>query len=176
MAEIIVPHTVVYEIDRPASVADVVSALLGAEQLLRETVPLLEGCIDGLAIERIQISVREISQQSPLRTALFAALVVVYQKDLEKAVPSIADKLFGVDVPEHYTTALTLAFCLLLLYGAEAIYNQVSKKAFSKRIREHMDSVSKELAGECGISEERVRTILEKNTGKVDSESWGIRH
>ena len=58
MAEIYFPHEVVYQVEGPATVAEVVSALLGAEQLLRETAPLLEGCVDGLTIERIQVSVR----------------------------------------------------------------------------------------------------------------------
>jgi hypothetical protein len=166
MAEVIFPHDVVYEIEQPASVADIVAALVGTEVLLRETGPLLEGCIDGLTVERIQISVRRISQESPLRAAFFAALVVAFQKDLEKAVPLIAEQLFGTHVPESYNTILTLAFCLLLFYGAESIYTQVNKKVFSKRIREQFDAVAKELSGECNVSEERIKNILEKRYGK----------
>jgi hypothetical protein len=65
--EIILPHQVIYQIAKSASVADVVDSLVGTEQLLRETLPLREGVVDGLTIERIQISVRDISQESPPR-------------------------------------------------------------------------------------------------------------
>jgi hypothetical protein len=57
-------------------------------------------------------------------------------------------------------------FCILLLYGADTIYSQVNKKAFSKRIREQLDGTVKELSAECGLSEERINKILEKRYGK----------
>ena len=166
MAEILLPHVIVYDLERPASVSDVVSALLGAEQLLRETIPLLEGCVNGLTIERIAISVRHLSQGSPLRAAFYVAIVFTFQKDLEKAVPAIAEQILGTHVPADYNTILVLAFCLLLFYGADSIYSQVSKGAHSRRIRQHLDSVTKELAGECRISEERIKKILETKYGK----------
>jgi hypothetical protein len=163
--EIIIPHEVLYRLDRPVAVADVVEALLGTEQLLRESGPVLADLISGLTVEQVRISVRHISQESPLRTALFAAIVFTYQKDLEKAVPAIAEQL-GLHITAAHHTIITLLFCLLLFYGAESIYTQVSKKAFSKRIREQFDSTAKELSAECGISEEKIKGILEKRYGK----------
>jgi hypothetical protein len=166
MAEIVLPHEVEYELGAPATVSDVVAALLGTEILLREVGPILETCIEGLTVEHVQVGIRRISQDSPLRIAFFTALVLAYQKDLEKAVPAIAEQLFGLHVPESYNTVLTLAFCLLLFYGAESIYSQVNKTAFSKRIREQLDEAARELSGECSIPEERIKKILEKRYGK----------
>ena len=164
--EIILPHRVTYQIDGRASVADVVEALLGTEQLLRETIPLLEGCAPGLTIEKIAITGERISQDSPLRQALYVALFAVFQKDFEKAVPMIAEKLFGLGIPPEYNPVLTIAFCVVLFFGAETIYNQVSTKAFASRIREHLDGAVKELAEETGVAEPKLRKILETRYGK----------
>ncbi|MEJ0074647.1 MAG: hypothetical protein WDO17_04230 [Alphaproteobacteria bacterium] len=166
MPEIIVPHRVVYYVEQPVPVADVVSALLATEQLLRETAPLLESCVPGLTIERVGISVRNLSQESPFVQSLIVAIYALHQKDLDKAMSKLAEQFYGAPVPEAYNSLLSLAFVILLLYGAEAIRNQVSKKAYSQRIRQQLDSVARELSGECGVSEERIKKILEKQYGK----------
>jgi hypothetical protein len=166
MPEVFLPHEVIYEVERPVPIADVVASLLGTEQLLREMALLLEDCIPGLTVERIRVSVRHLSQESPFRQAFLVALLLVFQPELEKAVPIIAEQLLGMKVPAHYNTVLTLCFCMLLFYGAEAIYSQVSKKGHSKRLREQFDSIAKELAGESGIAEERIKKILEAKYGK----------
>lgn len=160
-----IPHRVVYATEYPVSVADVVASLLASEQLLRETIPLLEECIPGLTIEAINISVRQVSQESPLVQSLIVAIFALYQKDLDKAMPRVVEDFLGVKVPESAGTLLSLAFIVLLLYGADAIRNQVSKKAHAKRIRENFEAVARDLSGECGIAEERVKKILAKHYG-----------
>lgn len=164
--EIIVPHRIVYRIERPASVDDVVSALVASEIILRESVPFLAECVDGVTVERIRISVSRISQESPLIFGLLAAIVTVFQKDMEKSVPIIVENFFGAKLPQEYTAPLTIAFCVLLVYGIDSIRNQISKKAFSKRIHGHMDGLVKELSAECGVSEEKIKKIVEKRYGK----------
>jgi hypothetical protein len=134
--EIILPHRVTYQIDGRASVADVVEALLGTEQLLRETIPLLEGCAPGLTIEKIAITVERISQDSPLRQALYVALFAVFQKDFEKAVPMIAEKLFGLGIPPEYNPVLTIAsvsFCFSAL-------KRSTTKLVPRRLRAALES------------------------------------
>jgi hypothetical protein len=102
--EIRVPHRILYEISDAAPVADVIESLLGAEALLQEIGPLLEGCIPGLHVEKIQVSVRSISQESPLKEIFWAALFITFQKDLEADVPKIVEDIFGVHVPDQYDT------------------------------------------------------------------------
>jgi hypothetical protein len=57
-------------------------------------------------------------------------------------------------------------FCLLAFYGVEYIYSQVNGKAFSKRLRAHTDELTKELSRETGVSEEKIKSILESKFGK----------
>lgn len=164
--EIQFPHEFVYETAETADIADVIASLLGAEQLIRETAPLLQGCLQGVSIQKINVSVRSISQESPLRETLFVAMFLVYQKDLEHGVSVLSEQIIGSPIPAEFKTIATIAFCLLLYHGADFIFSQVNKNSFSKKIRAQSESLATELADECGISKERVQTILEKQYGK----------
>jgi hypothetical protein len=163
--EILVPQRFVYGTAEPAPISDVIASLSAAETLLHSTGPLLEGLIPGLTIDRIDVSVREISQESPLREILLATLVATFQKDLEKDVPPILEKLTGIKIPDHYDSIVALGFCVLLFYGVDFVYTQVNRSAFSKRIRDGLDGTIKDLALEFAVPEERVRTILENKYG-----------
>lgn len=164
--EIRVPHQITYDVPAAVTVAEVVESLLGAEALLREIAPLLEGCIPGLHVEKIDVSVRSISQESPLKEIFWGALFLTFQKDLEADVPKIIEDLFGVQVPDHYDTIVTLAFCLLLFYGADFLYHQIHKVAQSFRIRKQLDSLISEISRDCSIPEEKIKTLLEDRYSK----------
>lgn len=164
--EVRVPQTIIYETEGVVPVSDVVAALLGAEQVFRDVGPLLECCFPNLKVHGVQVSVKEITQNSPLREILYATMFVTYQDDLQKDVPAIIHQAAGVDVPDHYARLVTIAFCLLLFYGIDFLYSQVSKKAFSRRIRAHLNEFTKELSAEFGISEERIHKLVEDKFGK----------
>jgi hypothetical protein len=164
--EIRVPQTIIYETDQVVPVADVVAALLGAEQIFRDVGPLLECFFPNLKVDGVRVSVKEISQNSPLREILYATLFLTYQDDLQKDVPAIIHQTTGLDVSDHYTKLVTIVFCLLLFYGIDFIHSQVSKAAFSKRIRSHLDEFAKDLSAESGISEERIHKLITEKFGK----------
>jgi hypothetical protein len=164
--EIRVPQIFVYETEEAVPVADIVTALLAAEQLFRDTAPILECCFPGVTIERVSVSVKEIAQNSPLREILYATVFLTYQSDLEKDVPAVIKSLTGSTVPDHYHRIVTIVFCLLLFYGADFVYNQISKAGFSRRLRGRFHEFAKELSAECGISEERIHKLLEDKFGK----------
>lgn len=162
--EIRVPHKILYQVDKPVPIADVIASLLATEQLMRNVAPLLEECFPGVHVEKIELSVGEISEGS-LKEILYTALFLSIQKDLEKQVPAAIEYLTGHKVT-GYESIVTLIFCVVLFYGADFIYSQVNRGAFSKRIRKHLKDAIKELSGESGISEERISQILEKAYGK----------
>jgi hypothetical protein len=96
--EIRVSHKIEYQVERGVPVADLVASLLATEQLLRDTAPLLQECFPGLTIEKIEVSVGEISEGS-LRELLFVTLFAAFQKDLDKDVPAAIEQLTGAHVP-----------------------------------------------------------------------------
>jgi hypothetical protein len=75
MVEFRLPHEVYYETGERISILDVTEALLGTEELLTELGPLLEACVPGLTVERIEVSINEISEGS-LRELMWAAIFV----------------------------------------------------------------------------------------------------
>ena len=164
--DIVAPHQIVFETDEQVPIADVVASLLGAEQLFRDIGPLLEACIPGLRVEKITVSVRSISQESPLKEILILGIIAQFQKDLEKGVPQIIEKLTGTHVPVEYNSLVSLIFIVLAFYGIDFIYTQVSHGAFSRRIREKFDDFTKELSKETGLSEERISGLLLEKYGK----------
>jgi hypothetical protein len=88
--EIRVPHVVEYIVPQPPSVSDVIQSLQGAERVFLEIRQILEGCVDGIDIERIDIRVSQITHSSPLREVIFGVIFLTFQKDLEKEVRQLS--------------------------------------------------------------------------------------
>lgn len=158
---LVIPHRIIYETDEPVPVSDVIDSLLGAERILFEIAPVLEGLVDGLAIEPIGIAVSEISQNSPLREILFYTLFLTFQKDLEGEVPTVIETLTGIRVSDSYDTIVTLVFCMLFFYGLEAIASHVRSAGPDRGLKKQMDSLTEEVAADLNVSPEKVRKVLE---------------
>jgi hypothetical protein len=82
--EISIPHQVIFETEEPVPVSEIIASLLGAEQILRDVGPLFEEYYPGFKIDSLRVSVRLISQESPLKEFFYLGLVATYQKDLVK--------------------------------------------------------------------------------------------
>jgi len=165
MAEYRLPHEVYYEITERASVSDVIDSLLGIEELLTEMGPLLEACVPGLTVERIEVSIQEVSQGS-LKELIWAALFVAYQTDLEKEVPNLLENLFGIKTGHEYPTIVTVLFLLLTFYGLDFIYKRLAKLEEGNRARAQLDGLIHEAAGYYHVSEDKMRSILEERYAK----------
>jgi hypothetical protein len=105
--DIVTPHQIVFETNEPVPIAEIVASLLGAEQLFRDVAPLLEAIFPGFRVERINVSVRVISQESPLRELFVVGVIATFQKDLEKDVPTVIEHLSGAHIPDEYRTNRT---------------------------------------------------------------------
>jgi hypothetical protein len=157
--EVRFPYQIFYEVPADVPVADAIESLLGAERLLLDIGPLLERLIPELEVQ-VRVYVREVSQHS-LREVLLTALFITYQKDLEKEVPDLVNKLFGADLSEHRTITAIL-FMVLLYYGAEFVYKLVNKTTEHSRLRHELDGLAHEVAQKFNVTEDRVKQILEE--------------
>jgi hypothetical protein len=110
-------HFVEYDLDGISSVAAVAESLIANERLAKEAALLLEALVPGLIIERTNVSVRRVVQESPLKEAFVVALVATFQPKLEHDLPTIITDLTGVVVPEHYHTVLSLFVMIIAVYG-----------------------------------------------------------
>lgn len=111
------PHYVEYDLERYPSVSALAQSLLANERLATEAVLLLEAYIPGLSIEATAVSVRGISQESPLREAFVVAIVAAFQPTLGHDVPEIIADLTGHPLPVQYQTLVTVLVLLVAVYG-----------------------------------------------------------
>ena len=70
-----------YVTEKPVPVRDIIESLRGIETVLNETGKLLPKFVDGLIVEGLEIKVREIAQESPLREIFLLTLIVAFQED-----------------------------------------------------------------------------------------------
>lgn len=162
--EIPFSQEIIYDIKGPPTVADVIAALLAAEELFRETIPMFQAVVPGLAIEGVRVSVREVSEGS-LKEVLGVAVLAAFQPDIAKEMQPITEKLFGQGAHD-YNNLLSVLLLVVLFYGADYIYTHVNKTAVSRRIRAQLDDTIKSLSREFGIPEDRVSKILEQQYQK----------
>jgi hypothetical protein len=169
MAEYRLPHEVYYETKDPVSIADVIESLRGTEWLLLEMGPLLQVCIPGLIVDRIQVTVRNISEGGSLKEVVWAAIFLTFQHDLETDVPMVLENLFGTKLGHEYPAITSICFLLLLYYGADLAFQRITKIVQSSQIRAELDSMIKEVSGEFNISEERLRSFVIAHLGSGTS-------
>jgi hypothetical protein len=157
-------HRVVYEIDDLVAVEDVAESLLANARAIRESQDLLEGCISGLAIEKIDIRVQELSRGS-LREIFFATLVVTFQDDLAREIPSAIEWLTGYQVSDSYDTLVTVCALLIMFYTADFVYRRVMDASSSVHIKRQLEGLISEVAEQMRVPESKVKEVLEERYG-----------
>jgi hypothetical protein len=160
-----IPQRIYYELPTRAPVADVVASLQSINALLQEIGPILEGCVAGLKIEGIEVSLEEISEGS-LKEIVWATIFLTFQEDLQMEVPGIVEQLTGYHVSDKYDTVVTVAFCLLLFYGADFLYHQLKGALPSKKVKAQLDGLIADAAAEMNVPEDKLRALLKEKYAK----------
>jgi hypothetical protein len=153
--EVTVPHSVVYETAGVVPIDRVIESLEAQRRLILEAIPVIEELVPALTVEKISISVGQISNQSPLRETLFVALFVVFQNDLTKEVPPLIQEITGVSFPPSYNTIITIVTMLVLFYGIDAAFRILAKRLGTSRASRQLDGVVAELAKGLNVPEKR---------------------
>ncbi|UOA23630.1 hypothetical protein DSM110277_02059 [Sulfitobacter pontiacus] len=160
MTEIRIPLSITYETTIPTPIADVISALMAADAIASETISILPSLIDGLQIEECSLNVHSLTEGS-LKEALFLALLVTYQGDLQEEVPPVLEDLFKITVSDKYDTIVTVVFLTVLFYGTGMAID-MAKKAFTDSLpRSKLNELIDLLALETGKSASDIRKIVE---------------
>lgn len=160
MPEIRLPLSIVYETTIPTPVSDVIAALQAADIISKDAVALLPSLVDGLRIDECSLNVHTLAEGS-LREALFLAILYTFQDDLAQEVPPMIEGIFNITVSDKYDTIATVAFLVVLFYGA-GLAVDIAKKAFTDSLpREKLNELIDILALETGKSSSDVRKIVE---------------
>ena len=69
-----------YLTDQPVAICDIIESLQGVETILGEMANVLPEFVDGLQVQKIEVRVRELSQESPLRELFLVALFLAFRR------------------------------------------------------------------------------------------------
>lgn len=159
------PFAVRYLTDDTVPIRDIIESLQGVEAVLGEVARLLPSLVDGLKVERIEVKVREIAQESPLREIYLVALFLAFQKDLEQEVTEQIADLTGWQVPESMDTIVTVAALVIVFYGVGAIKELVLGKADDGPSERRLNALIEELAQDTGKTQHHIRKVLDDRYG-----------
>lgn len=166
MAEIRIPISITYETVGITPVQKVIEGLQASEAVAGEALALLPSFIPGISIEASVIGVSRISQESPLREVLIAALVLAHQKEIGAFVSPLASQLVGPEVAADYREVFGLLFSVVAIYGASAARDILVKKFENHKPRQMLEALISEVAVSTGKTEKEVRDILEARYSK----------
>lgn len=154
--------SVTYLTPDPTLVKDVIASLQGIETTLGEVGRVLPLLVPGLKVDKIDIRVREITQNSPLRELFVASLMVAFQKDLEREVPDLISAATGLPIPERMDATVTVLALIIVFYGIGAIRDLVFGVGKDSRSSEMLDDMINDLAATMGVSPKHIRKTLEE--------------
>lgn len=156
----VTPLSVRYLTDEPVPIRDIIASLQGVETTLNEVAKLLPTFVDGLKVEKIEIKVREVAQESPLRELFAVALFMAFQKQLEEEIPHIITDATGLIISDRFDTVITVLTLIVVFYGAGALKDLVFGSGAEGAAQAQLDGLIAELSPMIGKSEKHIREVL----------------
>tara|TARA_R110000868_G_scaffold27661_18_gene104673 strand:+ start:8118 stop:9032 length:915 start_codon:yes stop_codon:yes gene_type:complete len=176
MPELFLPINITYDTRGLTPVRDVISALKSADELIRDASSLIPSLVPNSDVQLRGVSVKRLSQESPLREILVATLWVSSQDDIEVGVTTAIKAVAGYDVPDSYQTLLSLAVVLVLFYGVELANNLITKAVKEGPARRQLNAIIADMAQKTGQSTDAVKRILESKYSKPGLVKTLVRH
>jgi hypothetical protein len=155
-----------YLTDDLVPIHDIIESLNGIETVLGEVGRLLPHMVTGLTVDRVEVRVRQIAQESPLRELFLVSLFLGFQKELETEVIGLLEQATGYDIPANMDTIVTVLALIVVFYGAGAIKDLVVGPATDGPARRQLAGLIAELSGDTGKSEDAIRSTLERRYGE----------
>jgi hypothetical protein len=164
------PFVVEYETPNMVPIDEIIDSLISIKMLLEEGSGNLPHFVRGLSVDQVQVYMRTISQESPLREVLLVSLFLAFQKNLEDEVPEVIQKITGTHVPDQFHTLVTVLVLIAIFYGAAYVKDIVAATHQNSHVRRQLNSLVAELAQITGMAENEIRKFLEeryKTEGRI---------
>jgi hypothetical protein len=155
-----------YITEQPVPVRDIIESLRGVEAVLNEVGRLLPEFVDGLTVDGIEIKVREIAQESPLRELFLLTLIVAFQDDLEAGVTDVIHSATGYQTPANLEALVTIVALIVIFYGVGTIKDLVVGPTVDGPARHKLKGLIQELSEETGKSVEEIDRALDERYGE----------
>lgn len=160
-------HTLTYTTKGQVPVHIVAKSLLANERLIHEALHLLESLDKDITVQAIQVSVRQLSNQSPLKEGFAIALFVAYQDRLEAEVSDILKALTGSEMNSTLITVLVIYLAICIIDAAvERMYPGKSVKNIKDEYEEKKLIVARMLNTTPQAIEDQVSLRYAQGRGK----------
>lgn len=157
-----VPFQVEYLTPDAVPIDEVIDSLIAIRTMLRESTSTIPSYYPAIKVESVQIKVRQISHDSPLRELFLVSLVIAFQEDLTKTLPPLIEEHTGVAIPENLHTLVTVATMIAVYYGIGYVKDLLLQKQLDSPVRKQLSALIKELSGMTGKPEKEIRRVLEE--------------
>ena len=165
------PHGVTYSTQGDVPVAIVVRSLMANEKLMYDAVSILDEIFEGFQVELSSVKVKEVSNSSPLKEILAGIIIVTFQDDLKKEIPSFIEGLLGIDVPSNYETILTVITMVIAVYSISTLYSRIFPSKDATELKREYDRKLQEASDLLKITSTDLKIIIE-DKGESKLQSW----
>jgi hypothetical protein len=166
-----VPFSVEYLTPQSVPIDEVIDSLIAIRSTLREGISILPAYVPALEIQSVQINVRRIGHESPLRELFILTLIVAFQDELKSEIPPAVEKITGMNIPSNLDGLVTVSTMIAVYYGVAFVKDLLFEKQADSPIRKQRSALVDELSDMTGRSEEEIRKILDeryKPKGKMN--------
>ncbi len=164
--DVTIPHSVSYDFDGRASVAEVARVLLAQDRLVREALLVLEELFPNLTLEGASVAVRSVTQDSPLRTNMEALVVAAYATELGQDVPDILNTLFGVNVADSYDSIVSVLVLLIAIWGIDWVRLKLFPGKKEPALLTERERLLVAAASRAAVSRDHMEEAIENTLGK----------
>jgi hypothetical protein len=160
--ELTIPNSVVYDFEGRATVQEVAKSIIAQDRLVREALAVLEEVFPDLTFEKPIVSIRAVSQDSPLRTTLEALVVAAYSPELGQDMPDILEVLFGSKVLGKYDSVVDVLVLLIAIWGVEWLYHKLVPGKNEPDLRKERDRLLEDASRQASVTEDHLEEAVEK--------------
>lgn len=164
--ELTIPHSVVYDFEGRATVQEVAKSIVAQDRLVREALAVLEEVFPDLTFEKPTVSIRAVSQDSPLRTTLETLVVAAYAPALGEDVPDILKTLFGINVPDQYDSIVSVLVLLIAIWGVEWLYSKLFPGKKKPELEQEKGRLLQDASNRAAVTEEHLEEAVERVLAK----------
>ena len=161
-----ISHSVVFDFDGVATVTEIANSLIAQERIFKDAVSIFCECFPGMQLDSVNIALREVTQQSPLREVFVGVIAASYGPELGEEVPDIVKSVLGIDVSDRYDAIISVLILVVAVYGFDWLVRRIysiGKDGVAEKERKRLIGI---VAKEMGISESQVEEAPGRALGK----------
>jgi hypothetical protein len=161
-----IPFEVNYRSTRLVPLDEVIDTLVAIRSLINDSVDFIPLVSDNVTLDGFYISVRQVSQNSPLREVFLVTLFLAFQDDIKGALGQAYQEMTGQELSSHFEGLLALIVMTIIYYGvgaAKDIATQSISDGPSKRL---LNMISDDVATMTGKSKKQIIANLKKRYEK----------